>query len=131
VNTPRLAEWKGSQKARLKEWHINELVGVANRIQMTQQAGRKDKTKEGIARLSSLFYAQAWAFCHFLWFYEDGKYRDQLLAYLDSELHGRSGYRYWADLWKRDRSWQNADWSDIDKEWRTYARELWADVEAR
>ena len=81
-------------------------------------------TPMGPGRLSSLFYAQAWVLCHFLWHGENGKYRDKLLDYFESEMHGKSGYRYWAEMWNKDKKWQSADWSELDKEWRAYFDKL-------
>ncbi len=41
--------------------------------------------------LANVFYAQAWAFVHFAYFYDNGKYRDNILEYMRHELAGTNG----------------------------------------
>jgi len=60
-------------------------------------------------RLSSLFYAQSWVLCHYLWFGEDGKHREKFLEYMGMELTGKTGYKNWVKVWGND------DWGPLGK----------------
>jgi hypothetical protein len=73
-------------------WKLDEVVRVPNRAVLVQKIREKSTYTRRQVTLDSLFSAEAWAFCHFLWFAESGKYRPFLIRYLIRELHGASGF---------------------------------------
>jgi hypothetical protein len=100
----RLQEWKGSRKAKKDEFEFNARV-------MRRRAQEIGLHPMEAGRLSSLFYAQAWVIAHFLWFGEDGKYREKFLEYMGMELHGNSGYKSWKKVWDKE----DDDWSFLEE----------------
>jgi hypothetical protein len=125
LNRNRLEEWKRTQRAKMSEWSLEEMLRIQNSFELRQRAMRKDMTPQGQIRLPSLFYAEAWSWCYFLWNYKDGKYRQKFLDYFKSELHGKTGYKFWAELWGKTGDPDKDDWSDLDKEWRAYVETLY------
>lgn len=65
--------------------------------------------------------AAAWSFCHFLWWYDGGRYRDRLRDYVGEEIHGRSGPEIFARVFGGDRE---PDWTTVEAEWRAYVKDL-------
>jgi len=118
----RLGEWFSCRKNKLSDWSFEELLSVQTNGELRQRARRKVLSHEG--RLSSLFYAQSWTWCYFLYNYENGKYREKLIEYMGKELRGISGPSEFAKTWGAG---ENYDWGPIEKQWRGYVKKLWAD----
>jgi hypothetical protein len=116
LNKGRLMEWKQTRAAKLSEWTFEEMLGITTSVDMRQKAGRKALADAG--RLASLFYAQAWTWCHFLYFHGDGKYRQKLIDYMKVELSGKSG----PDEFKK--SWPDMNVEELKKEWLAYVDQM-------
>jgi hypothetical protein len=70
----------------------------------------------------SAFDARAWAFCHFLWNYADGKYRGRLVEFLGLYLAGQAtSEKFAVDVMKRPSA---DDWGDVEKEYEWYWTKL-------
>ena len=67
------------------------------------------------------FFLRAWSFCHFLWYGDDGRYRDRLVDYLGRELHGESGPAVFSDAFWRE---ETPDWPGIETRWRAHVEAL-------
>jgi hypothetical protein len=121
----RLGEWKMTRNQKLSEWTFEELMDVSTGQDMQQKAQRKGLADAG--RLSSLFYAQAWAWCHFLYFHENGKYRQLLLDQLKLELNGESGPAVFKEkVWKTKPG--DAAFTAMKEEFEKYVQKLWTDM---
>ncbi|MHC4470528.1 MAG: hypothetical protein ACYS99_06135 [Planctomycetota bacterium] len=122
----RLQEWKNIQNNKLAEWPLKDLLGVHNQVELR----RKGMEIGGITggHMGSLYYAQSFTFIHFLWNFENGKYKEKFLEYFKLELEGKSGIEVFAKIWwgeEKGSDWRNLDWSALDKEWRGYVQKLW------
>ena len=47
--------------------------------------------------MNSLYYAEAWALNHFLYFGKDGKYRERYLKVVNEEMRCHSGFEVFLD----------------------------------
>ncbi len=118
----RLGEWFQTRKNKLSDWSFEELRNIRSGPELQQRARRKGLNQRG--RLVSLFYAESWTWCYFLYNFEDGKYREKLIEYIGKELKGLSGPEEFAKTWGAG---ENYDWGPVEKEWRGYVEKLWAD----
>jgi hypothetical protein len=84
--------------------------------------GQKLAPESG-TNMNSHFYVRAWAFCHFLWYYNEGKYREKFLDYLGEVLKGTQGSDKFAKIMGRPNA---SDWGPIEKEYEWYFHELYA-----
>lgn len=67
------------------------------------------------------FQQRSWAFCHFLWNYDSGKYRERFLGLLGDALAGTaSSAKFARDMNRPDAS----DWGDVEMEFEWYWTEL-------
>jgi len=124
-NLDRLTEWKEHRNDREKEWSLEVMMGSSER-QAVYEGVREILEHRGSSRrkdaLASLFHAQAWSFCHFLWFGGEGKYRDRFLDYLGREFRGRSSPKEF----KKAMGPVVADgWEALEREWLAHVEELW------
>lgn len=86
----RILSWREVRKAKAKEWVFEDMLKAEN---------NGDLARPGMPQhMGWLFYGQAWAFISFLNTFENGKYRDKFLAYMEKELHGRSGYTVFKEV---------------------------------
>jgi hypothetical protein len=106
----RLREWRRTMSAKKIEWELPEMLRIASGGQLQMRSRQKGLAMPEAVRLSSLYYAQSWTFCHFLYFHENGKYRDKLMKYAEMEFTGVTGYE-----------------AALDKEWRAYVDKMMKD----
>jgi hypothetical protein len=97
---------KWTIKEFLKPNHNGDLLSL----------GEKLSPGQGPA-MASHFYCRAWAFCHFLWFYDSGKYREKFLTYLEAVLKGTQSSDKFAKIMGRPNV---NDWGPIEKEYEWY-----------
>ena len=108
IHHRRLREFRGTQNAHKKNekfpvWSLTELLQVGANPDISRWCQRKARAAGNMryaGMLSSLFYAHSWLFCHFLWNYEDGKYRGKFMEYMALELEGQSGFEVWKKVMK-------------------------------
>ncbi len=75
-----------------------------------------------LSTMTSLFRARAWAFCHFLWNYDAGKYRAQFTDLVGLFLAGEaSSHKFAVEIMKRP---SIADWGDVEFEFEWYWTQL-------
>jgi hypothetical protein len=111
VNHYRLNGWKRLRAQKLDEWTFPELL---------KARGNSDLMVAGKPYMGAQFYGQAWAFVHFLWNFEDGKYRAMFLEYWKSELHGESGLSHFKRIFKIE----EPGGSEMEKEFKGYCEGL-------
>ncbi len=85
----RMAEWGDPSVRRTPQWTLEEVLELTDYPHLYALAekkwpGHKDE-------LFGLFYAQAWALHHFLYFGKDGRYRERYLRWVHEEMCGRTG----------------------------------------
>ncbi len=92
----RLLEWGDPARRATPQWSLGEVVDMVNSAQMGMLARRKAKTPSDEEELGSLFYAEAWALNHYLYFGAEGKYREKYLKVIHEEMmcHSGSGVFY-------------------------------------
>jgi hypothetical protein len=121
----RLEEWKMTRNRKLSEWSFEELLDVSTGQDLQRKSAQKGLADAG--RLSSLFYAEAWAWCHFLYFHENGKHRQLLLDQLRHELDGDSGPDVFkSKVWKKKPG--DPEWNAMKEEFEKYVQKLWSDL---
>jgi serine/threonine-protein kinase len=120
----RLQEWKMTRNQKRSEWTFEELLDVAGGADLQRKAARKGLADAG--RLSSLFYAQAWAWCWFLHTSKDGRYRPLLVEQLRQELKGNSGPAvFYEQVWKTKPG--SPEWTAMKEEFESFVRQLWVE----
>lgn len=122
VRSDLLRRWGETRKTRQTEWRLADLLKIRTSGEMHNKAARKALGNVSeVFRLRRLYRAQAWAWVHFLYYSEGGKYRDKLLAYAEKEFHGVSGPEVFKKVWGAG---DDYDWSPIEDEWRTWVESL-------
>jgi hypothetical protein len=71
--------------------------------------------------MPSHFYCRVWGFVHFLWYYDNGKYRPKLYEYLELVMKGTQSSEKFAKIMGRPNV---NDWGPIEKEYEWYWHEL-------
>lgn len=72
--------------------------------------------------MSLAFQNRAWAFCHFLWHYDGGKYRDRFVEFVGRALRGEATKEMFAaDVMGRPNA---SDWGDVEMEFEWYWSKL-------
>jgi len=84
---------------------------------------QKVRTITAAAELTSLFYAQSWSLCHYLWHAGDGRHREKLIAYLGKELTGEGGYEALAEILAPDGLDPDA-LETLERDWRAHVADL-------
>ena len=112
---------------KLNEWSLEEILRIKNIGELRARARRKGLGQEG--RLSSLFFAEAWSFCHFLWTAGDGEYREKLRELLWEELHGRSGFDVFTRVMFGEGPLDMRDLALLEVKWQQHVEALLAEVE--
>ncbi len=85
----RLAEWGNPVTRKEPQWTLEEVVNMVNSMQLGMLS--KKKNPESPDGMGSLYYAEAWALNHFLYFGLDGKYRAKYLKVVHEEMLCHSG----------------------------------------
>jgi DNA-directed RNA polymerase subunit RPC12/RpoP len=71
--------------------------------------------------MPSHFYCRVWGFVHFLWYYDNGKYRPKFYDYLELVMKGTQSSEKFAKLMGRPNV---NDWGPIEKEYEWYWQQL-------
>jgi len=101
-----------------ERWTLKQLMKPRN---VADAATLGEKLAPGRGARSG-FDARAWAFCHFLWNYADGKYRAQFTDFVGRVLSGgSSSQQFAAEVMKRPGI---ADWGDVEREYEWYWNKL-------
>jgi len=103
-NTPRMKEWEQARRQKLNDWSLFEILTIDSPAAMRRRASQKALAQA--PRLSSLFYAQATSYCHFMWNHEDPKYREHILSEFRRELSAAPRRELVSTI------------DDLEKEWR-------------
>ncbi|MHC4472217.1 MAG: hypothetical protein ACYS99_14800, partial [Planctomycetota bacterium] len=121
-NRRLLAEWKKTRKEKLPDWPLEKLLSVGSRDEMREEGAMLGGIAD-VEKMSLIFRAQAWSFCHFLWSYRSGRYRDRFLEYMGKELEGSSSPdEFEKTLW----GGKKTNWPALEKEWRSHVNRLWS-----
>jgi hypothetical protein len=86
----RIPEWGNPYTRTEPQWTLEEIVKMTGKQQLDVLA--KTKFGEKALMMNSLYYAQAWALNHYLYFGDEGKYRERYLKIVHEEMNVRSGY---------------------------------------
>jgi len=99
---------------------LEELLKLRNKLELYAAAFRKvgAEQAESTGAVVSIFYAQAWAFVHFLWYGADGKRRARFREYAKEELNGKSGLAVFK------RVFGDPDLVALGEEWEAWCRDL-------
>jgi hypothetical protein len=71
--------------------------------------------------MQSHFYCRVWAFCHFLWYYDNGKHKQAFLDYFKEVLNGTQSSDKFAKIMRRK---SVNDWGDIERDYEWYWSKL-------
>jgi hypothetical protein len=85
----RLGEWGDPVKRKAPQWTLQEVIEMKNSMQLGMLAARKQP--DAPQAMVSLYYAQAWALNHYLYYGNEGKYREKYLKVIHEEMNCRSG----------------------------------------
>jgi len=102
-------------RAHAERWTIEELLKPANLEAVFVEAARLDGPSG--ATIASCFTIRAGALCHFLWNYDDGKYRQAFLDFVRLSLAGPATSSEFAKLMKRKNA---SEWGDVEMEFAWY-----------
>lgn len=98
---------------------------IANLIQPDSNQTMASKSSELLPGnqllMINLFYARGWGLVHFCWFYDNGKYRENFLKYMEGVLKGEFGPKEFAKAFGRP---NENDWGTMDDEFNWYWDEL-------
>lgn len=119
----RVSQSRGSASARelSKRWTIAEFIKPNENQQLLDQGGRLGGKEGSGPWMANLFYSRAWGFCHFLWYYDGGKYRPKFLDYFEEVLKGTQSSDKFAKIMGRPNA---SDWGNIEKEYEWYWDQL-------
>ena len=101
-------------RAAVGKWDIKDFLKCTSN-QDLQTIGQKLEPND--PNMPSHFYCRAWAFCHFLWYYDNGKYRPQFMKF----LHDIMTSSWSTDKFAKYMGRPNAnDWGQVEKEFEWY-----------
>jgi hypothetical protein len=92
----RLAEWGDPVVRKAPQWTMTEVVDMVNSAQLSFLSRKKMPSAPDA--MDSLYYAEAWALNHFLYFGLNGKYRAKYLKIIHEEMLCHSGSKVFYDL---------------------------------
>jgi hypothetical protein len=109
----RISESRDYRESTQK-WTIKEFLKCRSNKDLFEIGQKLDRTD---GNMPSHFYCRAWAFCHFLWYYDNGKYRPKFMNFLRETLKGT-----WStEKFAKDMGRPNVnDWGPVDKEFEWY-----------
>jgi hypothetical protein len=85
----RLAEWGDPIRRKAPQWTMKEVIEMKNSMQLTLLS--RQKMPAAPETMNSLYYAEAWALNHFLYFGQEGKHREKYLKVIHEEMTCNSG----------------------------------------
>jgi hypothetical protein len=119
----RLGEWGNPRLRRQPQWTLDEVLRMRDSTGLHQLAEKKWPGHRD--ELSSLYYAQAWALNHFLYFGRDGAYRARYLKVVAEEMRCHSGYEVFLEgMGAGDGEARKAFLKTLEQEWLDYVCEL-------
>jgi hypothetical protein len=98
-----------------QKWSLAKMLLPNHNGDMMQMGGEVIPGRPDLA--ANLFYAQAWAFVHFCFNYDNGKYKQQFLNYMETVLKGTHGPESVAKAFGLPNA---EDFGDIEKEYDWY-----------
>ena len=110
----RVAEGRNAREL-CEKWTIADFM-KPNDNQQLVQIGDKLAPGHGL-EMASHFYSRAWTFVHFLWYYDNGKYRPKFYDYFEEVMKGTQSSEKFAKIMGRPNA---NDWGDIEKEYEWY-----------
>ncbi|MCE9634327.1 MAG: hypothetical protein K8T90_01365 [Planctomycetes bacterium] len=116
----RLKDVRGDGRERnlrevARKWTIAELILPNHNGELLQKSSVFTPNNPSLGAV--LFYGRGWGLTHFLWFYDNGKYRAQYLDYMEKVLKDEQGPEAFAKCMGR----KNAkDWKGIEEEFEWY-----------
>ena len=120
----RLREW-GDPIVRKDEdqWPLEDVIQMKGRAHMEYAAKRK--WPDRFEQMNSLFYAQAWALNHYLYFGKEGAYREKYLAVVHEEMTCNSGSEMFFRIMGAGEGEARKKWiEDLNDELKDYVRKL-------
>ena len=103
----------------VEKWKIKEFMKPNDNGALFQLGDKLAPGRGG--NMASHFYCRSWAFCHFLWYYDNGKYREKFNQYLGEVLKGTQSSDKFAKIMGRP---SVNDWGDVEMEYEWYWHEL-------
>jgi len=101
-----------------EEWTIDELMKPWRDVRQRWALGER----RHLPPMPDAFASRAWAFCHFLWNYDDGKYRDRFVTFVGRVLDGTGTSEVFAEEIMGRPSLE--DWGDVEMEFEWYWTKL-------
>ena len=83
-------DYARKHRALAKKWTIAEMIKPNNNGDLLQQSQELASPQQAVT-MAVLFYARSWALTHFSWFYDNGKYRESFLEYMERFMDGEPG----------------------------------------
>ena len=99
-------------------WSIHDMIQPNHNGELVAKGG--ELYPQNPTWMANIFYGQAWAFVHFSWFYDGGKYRENLLKYQERVYKLDHGPEALAECYGRP---SPDDWGEIEKEYMWYWRQ--------
>jgi hypothetical protein len=106
---------RSCRKQKLGMWPLPKMLLPNNNGDMLRIGEEIMPGRGGLA--ANLFYAQAWAFVHFSWYYDNGKYKQQFLNYMEKVLKNEHGPEAMAEAFGLPSA---EDFGIIEKEYEWY-----------
>jgi hypothetical protein len=124
----RLLEW-GDPIIRKPEnqWSLEEVITMKGKMHMEMTARKKwpDRFQE----MNSLFYCQAWALNHYLYFGKDGAYRARYLKVVHEEMTCNSGSEMFFRIMEAGEGEARKKWiEELEDEIKDYVRKLYKNL---
>ena len=98
-----------------KKWTIKEMLGPNHNGDLETKSEELSPGQGNF--MTNLFYARSWGLVHFMWFYDGGKYRKNMLDYLETVLKDQQGPAAFAKCFGRKGP---EDWKGIEQEFDWY-----------
>jgi hypothetical protein len=124
----RIKEWGDPTARKDPQFTLREVLQMVNKPQLDMM-GEQKWPGHGDA-MHSLFYAEAWALNHYLYFGKDGKYRARYLGYVNEEMRCNSGYGLFLKCMEAgdDDEAREMFLVRLEREWREYQRKMYFDA---
>ncbi len=103
------------RKQQTPTWSLPKLLLPNHNGELMQMGEEVIPGRADLA--ANLFYAQAWAFVHFSWNYDNGKYRTKFLDYMELVLKNEHGPEALAKVYELPSA---DDFGDVEKEFQWY-----------
>jgi hypothetical protein len=115
----RLRFARSLRSQQMPKWSLSKMLLPNHNGELMQMGNEVIPNRGDLA--ANLFYAQAWAFVHFSWFYDNGKYRDKFLNYMELVLKDEHSPEALARTYGLPSA---EDFGEVDKEFDWYWTQL-------